>query len=707
MTCGIINQKAIKNKNIKHMKKNLEKLFNPVSVAVVGATEKDGKVGNVILKNLLELGFEGDVFPVNPKHKTILEKKAYASVSEIEDEVDLAIVAIPSKFVNKTILESSEKTKNFIVISAGFSETGEEGEKQEKELEKIAADNDLNILGPNCLGFINPSIFLNASFAAGMPQRGNVGLVSQSGALAVALMDVSKKEVIRFSNVVSVGNKMQLDECDLIEYFENDAKTEVIALYLEGIKDGKIFLEVVRRVSRKKPVIILKAGKSERTQRAISSHTGALAGSDEIMSVAFEESGVLRADNLEEFFDLIKVTSNFNCNGEGSSVILTNAGGPGVLATDHFSQKKVFLKELDGATKEKLREFLPQESSVENPIDLLGDADDVRYEESLKVLDDAGTENILCVMTAQDQTPVQKIAKVICDFQKRSSNNIFPVFIGGEKMKKALNILQENNLPNFEFPQKAIQSLSKYYSWKEMSKESDATKKDLDAKRAGKVKEIISRAKGEKRKSLLFDEASQIMELYGIKTVDFLSLSSKDDLPDDIGFDFPVVVKVDSDKVLHKTEKQGLVLGIKNNDELIEAIEKIRKNFPNEKIIVQPMIGIEAELILGMKKDSIFGGVTVFGLGGIYAEVFKMVDFLISPISKKEIENKIQKSKIGFLFEETRGKKVGDLGEIAGVLDGFSSLVCEADEIFEIDINPLIITKQGDLVAVDVKIIIE
>ncbi|MDH4330269.1 MAG: acetate--CoA ligase family protein, partial [Candidatus Moranbacteria bacterium] len=650
------------------MNKNLEKLFNPASVAVVGATEKEGKVGNVIAKNLLELEYKGDVFLVNPKHNTLLGVDCFSSLENIEKEIDLAIVAIPAKFVNDTILKASEKVKNFIVISAGFSEIGEEGRAYEDELKKIAQEKDLNILGPNCLGFINPGASLNASFAGGMPESGNVALVSQSGALAVALMDVSKKERIKFSNVVSVGNKMQLNESDLIEYFSNDESTKVIALYLEGIEDGGKFIEVASKVSKKKPVVILKAGKSERAQQAISSHTGALAGSDEIMNAAFEKAGILRAADLKEFFSLIKLISNFDC-ANSQAAIVTNAGGPGVLATDGFGGKNVSLAQIDEELKKALKEFLPEESSVENPIDLLGDAGEERYQKALDVLESSDIENILCVMTAQDQTPVEKIAEVVADFNSKSSKNALPVFIGGEKMEKALEVLEKNDIPNFNFPGDAIDALSKYYDWNEKRKDIlEVEEFESNSERADRLEKIISSAKEKGRKALLFGEAAEVMSAYDIKTVDFVALNPGEGLGEELSVKFPVALKVDSDTVLHKTDKQGLMLGIENMESLKNALEKMRQNFPDENLIIQPMIKIDQELILGLKRDSIFGPVVVFGLGGIYTEIFKMIDFLVLPASKDEIRKKVEKSKVGFLFEETRGKKVGDLEEMVTVL---------------------------------------
>jgi acetyltransferase len=691
----------MKNRN------NLKKLFKPSSIAIVGASETKGKIGNIIVKNILELGYQGEVFFVNPKYKSLFGEKCYASLNEIENDVDLAIISIPAKFVNETVKNSAKKIKNFVVISAGFSETGKEGAKEENELLKIAEKNNLNVLGPNCLGFISPSIKLNASFAGGMPEEGGVSFVSQSGALAVAIADIAKKENIKFSQLVSVGNKMQLNESNFIEYAGQDENTKMIAMYLEGVENGREFVRIAKKVSKKKPIVILKAGKSEKAQKAIQSHTGSLAGSDKIMNAAFEKAGVIRAESLDEFFALIKIISNFDVSTNNQSAIITNAGGPGVLATDNFQDKFISLANLSNETREKLEDFLPAEASTGNPIDLLGDADELRYKKALEALENEKIGNIICIITAQDQTPTERIAQLLIDFQKKSKKNIIPVFIGGTKMKKALRLLEKNNLPNFSSPKKAIDALDFFFMWNErkednfVDKESDSLEGEEDKKI---VSQILDSVKKNKRKALLFGEAGEVMRRYSIPVVDFINLSPKEKIHTKM--DFPVVLKVDSDKVLHKTDKEALVLGIKNMDELESAIERIRKNFSTENLIVQPMVDFEIQLILGLKKDPVFGPILVYGLGGIYTEVFKMVDFLLLPATREEIRKHLEKSNISFLFEKTRGKKIVEIEKMVDVFYNFSKLSRDQEEIREIDINPLLISKKGEIVAVDIKIML-
>lgn len=684
---------------------DLKKLFNPKSIAIVGATDEDGKVGTAICNNILNLGYEGKVFLVNPKHKKLFQRECFPNLEAIREPVDLAIIVIPAKFVSQVIQGGGELVKNFVIISAGFSETSEEGKKLEQEILEIAKEKSLNILGPNCLGFIIPRLKLNASFGGGMPKSGNISFISQSGALISAVLDISKSENFGFSNIISIGNKMQIDESDLFEYLEQDSETKVIGMYLEGIKDGKKFRELAEKISKSKPVVILKAGKTEKSRKAISSHTGALAGSEEIIKALFKKTGIIEAPSFSEFLNLLKLISLSNASSDKKFAIITNAGGPGVLTTDNFSGKKIEIAEISEKMKEKLREFLPQASSVENPIDLLGDAREDRYEKTLEAINKESLGGIICVLTSQENTPEEKIAKKIIEFSNKTQKTITAIFLGGEKNKKSVDLLKESRIPTFDFPEEAIGSLDKYYQWEEKKNKVEIkraeTEKNLE--RTQKTLEIIKQAKSENRTALYFSESAKVMELYGIKTIDFQEINTSEALE----IDFPMAMKVDSDKVLHKTDKQGLILNIKNEDEFREAYQKMSDTFPKEKIIIQPMQEVRTELILGIKKDETVGPVVVFGLGGIYTEIFKMVDFLIPPTSPQEIQGVIMESPIRFLFQENRGQNAHNLEEICGILSKLSLLAQEIEEIKEFDINPLLIYNNNqEAVAVDVKIII-
>lgn len=684
---------------------NLNNLFNPKSIAIVGASGERGKIGNVIAKNILNLGYKGKVFFVNPKRKKILGKDCYKDVLEIKEKIDLAVVVIPAKFVNGVVEKSANKIKNFVIISAGFSEIGEGGKKREGELKKIVERKKINILGPNCLGFIDPKLKLNASFAGDMPNSGNICFISQSGALAVALMDIAKKENMGFSQVISVGNKMSLDEGDLLEYFAKNENVKVLGLYLEGIKDGKEFIKKTQKISKIKPIVVLKAGKTERAQKTIASHTGALAGSDDIMQAAFKKSGIIVADNLEEFFEILNFISFVASFEKEEIAVITNAGGPGVLATDAFYKKEIKLAEIDEKIKNKLKKFLPIESSLQNPIDLLGDAMEDRYEKTLKEISQQKNIGIiLLILTPQDQTPVGKIAEKIINFKKRNKKiQVLTSFIGGNRTQKAIALLKKNEIPNFSFPEQAIKTLEKYLKWKKSRRylikfEGIFSRNE---ERIEETKEIIKRAKKEGRSALLFSEASAIMRKYKIDIVEFWTKNTREKTV------FPAVAKVDSDKILHKTDQKGLVLGIKTPESLEKAIQEMQVNFPEENIIIQPMLDRQMELIIGIKKDAIFGPVVIYGFGGIYTEIFKMVDFLILPQNKEEIKNSLMRSKINFLFIKTRNQPPYNIESISENLWNIWLLANEIDEIAGLDINPFLIYNDNKKdIGVDVKIII-
>jgi acetyltransferase len=683
---------------------NLENLFNPKSIAIVGATEEKGKVGNALSENILNLGYSGDVFLVNPKHQTLFEKKCYSALEEIEEDVDLAIIAIPAKFVSEVIKNASGKVKNFVIISAGFSEIGGEGAEREKEILEIAEKNNLNILGPNCLGFIIPKIKLNASFAGGLPKSGNISLVSQSGALITAFMDIFKSESPGFSNIISIGNKMQIKESDLFEYLAEDSETKVIGIYIEGIKDGKKFRELAQKISKIKPVVILKAGKTEKAQEAIMSHTGALAGSEEVIKALFEKTGVIQTRNLNDFLNTLKLISLADPPINENVAIITNAGGPGVLTTDTFSNKKIKLAEISENTKKELREFLPEESSVENPIDLLGDAQEDRYDKALEIIDRENVGSIVCVLTPQENTPVEKISEKIVEFKNKTKKPVAAVFLGGEKINKAADLFKKSGIPNFSFPEEAIRALDNYYKWNEArGKNREIEPVSGTSERKEEAAQIIKKVRSDVRSLLSFSESKELIDIYEINAVKYQEVNPNNELE----IEFPMVMKVESDKIFHKTDKQGVILNIKDEVEFKGAYESISKRFPGEKIIIQPMQKIQTELIIGIKKDETVGPVVVFGLGGIYTEIFKMVGFLLPPANLNEIKEVIEKSPISFLFKKQRGQNPYNLDDIAKIISKVCLLAEEIKEIKELDINPLLIyNDERPSLAVDVKVII-
>ncbi len=689
------------------MNKKLFSFFNPQSIAIVGASEDPGSVGSVISKNILNLGYAGRIFPVNPKRKKIYGEPCFSSLEAIPEKIDLAIIAVPSFLVFEIIKNSSDEIKNFVIISAGFSETGKEGREREENILKLSQEKNLNVLGPNCLGFIVPKIKLNASFAGGMPPAGDIAFISQSGALAVALMDMAREKNIGFSKIISVGNKMLLSESEILEYLSEDENTKVIGVYLEGIKDGRKFLETAGRVSEKKPIIILKTGKSELAQEAISSHTGALAGSDAIADALFEKAGVIRVVALREFFNSLRMVSFVGAPKNNKTAVVTNAGGIGVLTADEFQNKKISLAEFSQKTKNSLRAALSKESSVENPVDLLGDAREGRYREALELLSKENIGIYICALTPQDQTPVEAIAETIIDFKNKNQNKtVAAVFVGGGKVAAARKKLENNFIACFEYPEEAVRALDNCARWEKSKKTSAILKNEKTAlilPRAKKAREIIETAKKEGREALFFKEGEKIMNLYGIKTI--ATWTENEVRMREISF--PAVVKIDSDKILHKTDKGGVALDIQNKKELLAAIGKMKKKFPRERIIVQSEQKIQTELILGVKRDPSAETAVLIGLGGIYAEIFKTSVLLIPPLSRREIEKKIMTSSLNFLFQKTRGQKPHNLAEIVKIAEKMILLAMEIKEIRELDINPLFIyNNKRPALAADIKVVI-
>jgi len=687
-------------------KQNIESLFIPQSIAIVGASNKKGKIGTIIAENISKLGYKGKIYLINPSYKFLGLKRCFPSLGAVKKEIDVAIICVPAKFVLDVVKEGMQNVKNFVIISAGFSEIGAEGAEREQELINLAKKNNLNILGPNCLGFINPIAKLNASFAAGMPKAGNVAFVSQSGALIVGLLDKAKEEHMGFSNIISIGNQMQVDEADILEYLAEDKETKVIGMYLEGIKDGSRFLKVAKKVSQKKPIVILKAGKTEQAQKAISSHTGALAGSDEIVDVAFKSAGIIRADNLDDFFGLLGLISFTDAPKNGQMAVITNAGGAGVLATDAFKNKEITLMEFSQKAKESFAKQLPSESSVHNPIDLLGDAGADRYQNILEMLKKENPGSTICILTPQQQTPVEEIAKIITSVKEKNKMSLAAVFIGGERVKNGVLHLKQNNIPNFSNPESCIRALDQYYRWSIFAKgKTDAQKYIADDNRKEIVSSIIKNAREQKRGALSFSEAANVMREYGIDSGLYWIVLAAGEKPEIK--EFPVVAKVDSDKVLHKSDKQGVILNIKNSNELEEALKTLGQNFPGEKVLVQPMQQKQIEIILGIKKDDIFGPVIVYGLGGIYTEIFHMADFLLPPMSEMEIKKQVLSGKIRFLFQGARGQKAYDVEEFSKIIKGIMDFALENSNIEGFDINPLFIYNDGRKAsAVDIKIIL-
>lgn len=689
-------------------KEKLLQLLKPRSIAIIGASSTKGKVGNMIAKNVVAHDFSGDVYFINPRRKKILGKKSYPSLSDIEKDVDCAIVVVPAQYVEEVISDSAGKCKNFVVISAGFGEIGAEGHNREVQLGAVAKKHGVNVLGPNCLGFLAPSIGLNASFAEGLPREGHTALISQSGALAVAMMDKAQEDQIGFSSVISIGNKMQVGAAELVEYFTDDPETKVIALYLEGVVRGKKFLTALARAAKAgKKVIVLKSGRSEDAQKAIALHTGSLAGSDDVFSAALQKVGAVRAESMDDFFALVLFGAYADAlpKGEVRVGVVTNAGGPGVLATDVIAEvPRVSMSALSQKTKNALQKELPEAASVHNPVDLLGDATLERYETGITaVLDDKNTDVVLVLLTPQDQTPVDEIAEYIVKKQKKTQKIIITSFIGGARVKDAVHTLRSGGVLHFVSPRKAINALSQLALKREIFA---LTSKAADAQRREDVVQIIDDAA--QRKSLYFEEVVDVAKLYDINISTFTDISGG--LDASMRIKYPCVAKVDNPRVLHKSDRGGVILPIKTLSELAHARKSLLRSFPEAgtRIIVQSLLPIKTELIIGMKRDPIFGVVVVAGLGGIYTEVFHMVEYFITPLSLKEIKHILKNGSLAFLFEGLRGEECYNIDMIAQTIYSVACIGNENPEVSAIDINPYLVYNNDTAdVAVDFKILLD
>ncbi len=687
-------------------KQKLHKLFHPRSIAIVGASSTKGKVGQMIAKNVVTHGFSGDVYFVNPKRKTIFGKKCYPGVSAIGKNVDCAVIAVPAAFVVDVVRDAHVYCKNFVVISAGFGESGTEGHNREVQLNLLAKELDVRIVGPNCLGFLVPSLGLNASFAEGLPADGHTALVSQSGALAVAMMDKAQIDHVGFSLIVSIGNKMHIGAADVIDYLITDKKTRVIALYLEGVVRGTDFLRSLARAKKVgKKVIILKSGQSTEAQGAIALHTGSLAGDDAVFSAAVDKVGAVRAQTMGEFFALVRLGAYCDEKDFGHRIgIVTNAGGPGVLATDIIAQlPQIQMSTFTQKTKKALQSALPDAASVHNPVDVLGDADISRYRDALhSVVADQHTDVIVVLLTPQDHTPIAAVADLLVEVQKKTTKMIIASFIGGERVDGAIAHMREYGILHFAVPYDALNALAQFLKEKRVFA---LTQKSADKTRRKKAKKVIDR--GYAQGGLYFADVTEIARLYGVP------IARHSDVTDGFGADmhiqYPCVAKVDSPHVLHKTDRGGVLTGIRTLRELHHARTVLQKTFPSKdvRIIVQKMLPIKMELIIGMKRDPIFDTVIVVGLGGIYVEVFRAVDYYIAPLSLSEIKKILTEGTLSFLFDGTRGEECYNSDGIARSIYALALMSNENPEIRAIDINPLFIYNNDTAdVAVDCKIII-
>jgi acetate---CoA ligase (ADP-forming) len=678
----------------------MTKFFSPQSIAIIGASAKKEKIGGIILDNLLSLKYSGKIFPVNPKYTHLKHLRCYNSLLEIKEPIDLGIIAIPAALVPQILTDCARRKnplKNIIIISAGFAETGPAGKQLEDKIASLAEKHHLQIIGPNCLGLINPWQNLNASFAPNNFAKGDIAFISQSGAFVSALFDLSSEENFGFSSVVTIGNKTVLDETDFLEYFIKDKKTQVIALYLESIKRGREFISLINAASRHKPIIILKSGNSKATASAIASHTGALAGDVGIIETAIKDNGGIYCSDLTDFVSTLKMISHFKKPLNNKIVVLTNAGGPGVITTDLVSRnEKLELFKFTENQKQALQKILPPAAAFENPIDLLGDADSQLYETVFKKLKKMpGIGALLSIITLQSQTNLEAIVKLIIRLAKNYPWPIIPIIIGNKSNYEIIKKFKKENFVNFIYPSAAIQALANYYLYSKINFPNFTQKISY---RSSPFRQLFTKAKNQERPALYYSEIETIAKKYNLPLLP--SLDAQKTKLEKISY--PAVLKIDDPSILHKNKKDGLVLNIKNAPGLRQAIARLKNKFPSSNIIIQKQVDPGVELIMGLKTDENFGPVLLFGLGGITAEIIAETMLWILPSSPDIIKEKISTSKISRILT----KQKINLDSVVAELLKVSRLALENPDIKELDINPIIFYPDKKPVIVDFKIIL-
>ncbi|MBI3331397.1 acetate--CoA ligase family protein [Candidatus Peregrinibacteria bacterium] len=692
-------------------------LLRPTSIAVLGASATPGKVGHEIFKNLITQGFRGSVFAVNKKGEEVLGKKAYASVMEIKGSVDLAVIVTPAATVADLLEQcATKKIKYVIVISAGFGETHtEEGSALEARVKEIANKEGITLIGPNCLGMLRPSLSMNASFAKALPPRGSIALVSQSGAMAVALMDGAAEYGLGFSLVTSIGNKTVTDESDFLEFCDEDPETAVIGLYLESIRDGRKFLHTASTIE--KPIVLLKSGASSAGKKAAASHTGALAGSDAAIDAVCNQAGIRRAKSTEEFLDLLQALESAPPLLSDKIAVITNAGGPGILASDAAEKAGLTLPSLTEKNAQALKKILPPAASIANPIDVLGDAGADRFAAALDACGkDKNIDGVVVLLTPQVMTPSKEIAFLIADAQRRFP--LMPIaaaFMGGESVKDAKTALRDHGIPSYETPERAVRAIAALRAMpKQILHPPAPSSKGGRGEALQKDMQFPSSTGGGARGGGIMTEEdiAKLFHTYHLplpKQAIAATPAEAINIAETIGY--PVIAKISSPQILHKTDIGAVRGNLKTKDEVAKAFEEIMKNAkthaPNADtrgMLIQQFLPVGHEFIIGMIRDAAFGPLVMVGLGGIYTELFRDTTFRIAPFDASEAYEMLQELSGWKLLLGMRGEKQAAIDKLAQVIVSMSQLAMDHPEIVELDLNPVFVSDKGIVIA-DAKVI--
>jgi len=690
-------------------KQNLEKIFYPDSVAIVGANKVRGTVPCDIFMNILEADFNGVVFPISPREKFIAGVKTYKYVTDIEDPVDLAILVFPNSVCHRALEQCGQKgIKSVIIISAGFKEVGGSGLEREKQLLEIAEKYDMSFIGPNCLGVINTDSRsrLNASFARKFPQQGSIGFLSQSGALCTAVLDYAQSHDIGFSKFISFGNKADISEIDLLYYLMDDDKTKVILLYLEEVTDGAALMRASREVidKHKKPVLILKSGRTTEGASAAASHTGSLAGSDEICDAAFEQAGIIRCDNIEEMFNKAIAFAYQPLPKSNNIAIITNAGGPGVLTTDATIKEGLKLAHLSEESTKQLKKSLPATANIKNPIDVIGDAHADRYNAAMSVaFKDPAVDGVFVILTPQSMTDIDLIAREVAKVSSHYDKPVYTSFMGQADVAVGVQVLQRNKIPHYQLPESMAKSFAAVYNFKQLLDHRQVAPTVYTDVDKTKATQLLNEALEANITHLPEYRAVKILETYGLPVLgNELATSPEQALAIANSLGYPVVMKIMSEDIVHKIDIKGVVLNINSGVEATEAYNAILKNVAQHKpdaridgVLVAKQVPKGEEVILGLKRDPSFGAVIMFGLGGTFVEIFKDVSFKVAPINKDMALKMIRQIKAYPILSGARGREPRDIEAIADAIMRLSQFALENPQVKELDINPLIVLPTG------------
>ncbi len=692
------------------MVKDIQSIMSPGSLAVVGATDRPGSVGRAVFDNILNGGYKGVLYPVNPKARSVHSVRAYPSLSEIPEPVDMAVIIVPREAVPGVIEDAAKKeVKGIVVITAGFKEVGGEGIELENRIRELAKMHGIRMVGPNCLGVMNTDkeVSMNASFAPQSPRPGNVAFISQSGALCTAVLAYAGTRNVGFSKFISFGNKADVSEVDLLRYLKDDPQTDVILMYLEEISDGREFIEIAREITwdAKKPCLAVKSGRSAEGAKAASSHTGSLAGSDIAYDAIFYQSGIQRVESINELFHYAMAFSRQPVPKGDRIAILTNAGGPGIMATDAAIRQGLKLAKFSEDTKKKLREHLPVTASVNNPVDVIGDADHARYENALnRILESEEVDGAVVILTPTALIDIMETAEIVPKAARKTDKPILCSFMGIVDVSEGVQYLEKNGIPNYVFPESAVRAMSSMVNFGNLLRLEKRMVRRVASDRESAA-QIIKRHLADKEEVYLPElDANEILQCYGFPTLKSRLVQEEKDLKsacDDV--DFPVAMKICSPDIVHKFDAGGVRLKIKSMDQarvaFTQILENARKFKPDAHIkgvVVEKMARGGVEVILGATRDPKFGPICMFGLGGTFVEALKDVTFRLAPMWEVSAEIMIRSIKAYEVLKGTRGNPPSDIDAIKDCLLRLSQMVSDHPEIAELDINPMIVYPEGE-----------